>query len=229
VPDGATVAVAAPDLYQLVVDAASSEGRVDLVRRGNTDPDGTLVLGEFDRLEFRGEAYEPSASFAGFAGEASYQYSLVDVNDSEVDGEVTDYANLTDSERAIADAMLDNGSYSVGHHEERPSAAETFEAQSYLRVEDTTYRVQKAVGDYAAHHMLRLAPADTGGDARVVTVVDDEPEEVWTDELRAAVEAGGTCLSRVPNTEALLDYLDGVDYVVTVNAVAEVTPSRTVE
>lgn len=229
VPDGATVAVAAPDLYQLVVDAADSGGRVDLVRPGDTDSEETLALGQFDHLAFRGETYEASATFAGFAEEASYQYSLVEANDSEADGDVTDYDDLNDSEQAFADEMLENGSYDVGHHEERPAAAEAFEAQRYLQVENTTYRVREVVGDHAGHHMLTLDPADTAEDAQVVTVADREPEEGWTDELRAAVAMEGTGLAGISDPEALLEFLDGVGYVVTVDAVAEVTPARVVE
>ncbi|WP_232703410.1 hypothetical protein [Halobacterium wangiae] len=229
VPDGATVAVAAPDLSQLVVDAAESDGRVDLTRPGDTDPEETLVLGQFDYVEFRDETYDATASFADFAEEASYQYSLVEATDSEADGDVLDYTDLTESERAVADEMLDNGSFAVGHHEERPAAVETFEGHSYLRADGTTHRVRKVVGDYAAHHMLRLDPANPDGDARVVTVVDREPEKGWTDELRAAVAMGRTGLSGVSNPEALLDYLDDVGYVATVDAVAEVTPVRVVE
>ncbi|MFC3477796.1 hypothetical protein [Halobacterium litoreum] len=229
VPDGATVAVAEPDLHQLVADAASAEGRADLARTGDgPGSDATLALGTFDYVRFRGETYDPSTSFAGFAQEAGYQYDLVEANESEVEGEPLRYADLTESERDIADAML-NDSYSVGHHEEKPAAAETFEPQDHLRVENATYRVRVTVGDHAAHHMLTLDAVSVGEGARVVTVLDRAPESEWTDELRAAVETGNTGLDGVEDADALADYLDGADYVVTATGVAEMQVVRVVE
>jgi len=222
VPDGATVAVASPDLHQLVADAASADGRVDLTRTGDgPGRNATLALGAFDYVRFRGETYAASTSFAGSYTEASYQYEAVAANESEVEGEPLRYADLNESERDIADAML-NGSFSVGHHESKPPAAETFETQQYLRTENEMFRVRVTVGDYAAHHMLTLDAADPGDGAQVVTVADRVPASGWTDELRAAVQAGNTGLGGVSDPDALADYLDGVDYVVTATEVAEV-------
>lgn len=220
VPDGSTVAVAAPDLHQLVADAANADGRVDLARPGAADRDAALALGGFDYLRFRGETYAASSSFAGSYSEASYQYDLASVNESEVEGEPIRYADLNESERGIADAML-NGSYSVGHHEAKPPAADTFDARRYLRAGNSTYRVRVTVGDYAAHHMLTLDAADPGPDAQVVTVADRVPASGWVDELRAAVQAGGTGLGGVADPDAIVDYLDGAGYVVAAYGVAE--------
>ncbi|GAA0264447.1 hypothetical protein [Halobacterium noricense] len=174
VPDGSPVAVASPALHELVADAASADGRVDLLASREVEPE-TLALGQFEYLEFRGETYEPTATFTGFAGEATYDYSLVSANDNAGDGEVLDYESLNDSERAIADEMLENGSYDVGPHEERRDAARTFEPQSHLRVDGETYRIRVAVGDYGRHHMLRLDTADPDEDAQVVTVRTARP------------------------------------------------------
>ncbi|MFB6073103.1 MAG: hypothetical protein ABEJ88_09060 [Halobacterium sp.] len=230
VPDGATVAVAAPDLHQLVADAADAEGRVDLVRHDAVFRDATLALGRFDYVAFRGERYAASASFARFAEEAAYQYSLVEVAESEVDGDVLAYETLNESERAVADALLSSGEYDVGHHEAKPPGLAPFEQHQYFRKGDTTYRIRTVVGDVAAHHMLALEPADPGPDAQVVTVADRVPESGWADELRAVVQTGGRVgLAGVDDPGALENYFDGVGYVVAVPGAAEVSFVRTVD
>lgn len=228
VPDGATVGVAAPDLFRLVVDAASADGRVDFGRSVQAQTGSELALGQFDVLEFRGETYEASSSFADFAEEAGYQYSLVEVDDSEVDGDVVEYGSLSDSERAIADAMLENGSYEVGHHEQLPAAAATFEAQSYLRTENATYRIQQVVGDHAAHHMLDLDAASPSEGAQVVTVADRTPGEDWRSVFEVAFGTGTTAID-VADPSALVEYVEAVDYLVTVDTVAEIAVVDTVQ
>jgi hypothetical protein len=221
VPDRATVGVAAPDLLQLVADAASSEGRVDFERPVQAQTGSDLALGQFDSVAFRGETYEASASFAEFAEEAGYQYSLEAVDDGEVDGDSIEYASLNESEQAIADAMLENGSYDVGHHEQRPAAAETFEAQAYLRTETATYRIQQVVGDHAAHHMLTLDAASPSEGAQVVTVADRTPDPEWRAVFEVAFGSGTTAID-VADPGSLVEYVTGVDYLVTVDTVAEI-------
>lgn len=228
VPDGASVGVAAPDLLQLVVDAASAEERVDFGRSVQAQTGRHLALGEFAFLEFRDETYEASASYADFSQEASYQYSLVEAADGEVDGDVTDYASLNDSEQVIADAMLENGSYSVGHHEQRPAAVEPFEGNDYLRTENATYRVRQVVGDHAAHHMLDLDTASPAEDAQVVTVADRTPEPEWRSVFEVAFGSGTTAVD-VADPDALVEYVEAVDYLVTVDTVAAVSVVDIVE
>lgn len=227
VSDGAVLGVASPDLHQLVVDAASADSRVDLTRTGDT-PDGTLALGAFEYLRFRTETYEATASFAGFAEEAAYSYELESVEADQVDGDVLRYADLNDSERAIADQLL-SGDYSVGHHEEKPESLAPFDEHGYLRAENETYRILQTVGDHAAHHMLTLEPADPGEDSQVVTVADRVPASGWVDELRTAVQLGDTGLGGVSDRDALEGYLDDVDYVVTAVGVAEMRMLRAVK
>jgi hypothetical protein len=220
VPAGATVGVAAPDLHQLVADAAGVEARVDFERSVQAQTGSELALGQFAFVEFRGETYEASSSFADFAEEAGYQYSLASVDDGEVDGDVVAYASLNDSERALADAMLENGSYEVGHHEQRPAAAKPFEAHEYLRTENATARIQQVVGDHAAHHMLDLDAANPPDDAQVVTVADRTPGADWRSVFEVAFGPGTTAID-VADPSALVEYVEAVDVLVTVDTVAE--------
>lgn len=220
VESGSTVVVATSELHALVSNAATADGRVDL--QGNWDVDGSdpLALGQFEFLEFRGEAYQPNGSYTGFAGEAGYEYSLHGVNESEVDGDVLEYASLNESERAAVDEMLANGSYNVGHHEEKPDAlgVGSIERHQYLRADNETYKIQTVVGDYAAHYMLRLDAANPGGDAQVVTVANREPPQAAHDVVQATRLAGDAPL----DDEDLVSFFESVDYVVTLTAVVEV-------
>lgn len=218
VPSGATAAVASSDLYALVEEAASADGRVDLVTDGSASSDDLLALGAFDYLRFRDETYRPAASYARFAGEASYQYSATPVAESEVEGEAVSYADLSEAEREIGATLLAGETYDVGHHEERPDAATVFDAHDYLRTENATYRIRVLVGDAAAHHMLRLDPADPGADAQVVTVADDPVPSAVRGTVTEAVADGSAAVS---NPDELGAFLDGVGFVVTRHAVAD--------
>lgn len=219
VPSGSTVAVTTLALRALVADAATTDGRVDL--DGNWDASGNepLALGQFDYLRFDGETYDPTATHAGFAQEASFTYMLAAVNESEVDGDVLQYAALNESERAIVDEMVTNGSYGVGHHEEKPDAIAPVEQHQYLRAENETYRIQKIVGDSAAHHMLRLDPANPGDGEQVVTVVDRPAPSSFRETVMTAIANGSAA---VPDWKGGAAYLDGVDYILTTTAVASV-------
>lgn len=238
VPDGETVAVTAPYLHQLVEDAASADERVDLdaASSGPADRDETLALGQFEFLQFRGGNYEASTSFAGFAEEASYEYSLEPV-DGEVDGDVLEYgdADLNENERVVVEELLDSGSVFVGHHEGHPAGIEPVRRHQYVRANGETRRILVTIGDYASHHMLTLDDASPGKDAQVVTVADRVPEFAWVDALRTAARGGDVDLRDVENADGLVEYVDdrerenAVDYVVTVDAVAEVGVVREVE
>lgn len=219
VPDGATVGVSEPDLHRLVVDAAQTDGRVDL-DRGGSGPgrNATLALGAFEYVAFEGETYAPSASFAEFAAETAYRYELVSVDDADAPergDDVLQYGDLSEGERTFADQLLASGTHTVGPHEQRPPGAEPFQSQSYLRTDDATYRIRVSVGDHAAHHMLSLDPADPGNDAQVVTVTDRVPEPAWSGVFAALLGAGSVSIEDVAGADALVDYLDGVDYVTT--------------
>lgn len=231
VPDGATVGVASPDLHELVADAASADGRVDLHTSGLADGDEPLALGEFEYVEFDGETYEPTASFAGFAEEASYQYEALTADESEVDedDEVVAYADLSADERAVADDLLDGGTYFVGYHEEKPAAVEPFDRANYLRADGDLYRIRVTVGDHAGHHMLRLDPAAPGDDAQVVTVPDDLPVADWSSVLKEGRGPGSVGVEDVPSDEALVEYLRRVDYVVATTRVLDVSVTETVQ
>ncbi|WP_232686942.1 hypothetical protein [Halobacterium zhouii] len=207
VPDGSVVVPATLELHALVADAAAAEGRVDLQENWGVSGDEPLALGQFAYLRFRGETYEPNATYTHFAQEASYTYTAEQIPESEVGGDVLQYADLNESERAIVDEMLVNGSYDVGFHEALPAAARTFQLQSYLRVQNETYRVQAVVGDAAAHYTLDMDAASPGDDAQVVTVADRAPGASFGDTFTAAVEDGSTAVAS-PNE--LAAYLDGV-------------------
>lgn len=218
VESGSTIAVTTSELHALVSNAATADGRVDL--QGNWDVSGEepLVLGQFEYLQFQGETYEATGSYAGFAGEAGYEYSLEAANESEVDGDVLQYANLNESGRAIVDEILANGSYHVGHHEEKPDAVDPIEQHQYLRAENETYAIRSLVGDYAAHYMLRLNAATSGEGSQVVTVADRSPPQAAHDVVQAARLAGDAPL----DDEELLSFFERVDYVVTLTAVVAV-------
>jgi hypothetical protein len=230
VADGATVGVASPALHELVADAAERDGRVDLQTAGSADGDETLALGGFDYVEFGDQTYEPTASFARFSEETSYRYEVVAVDDSEVDedGEVLAYADLTDEQQTLADEILDGG-YGVGHHEEKPAAVEVFDTVDYLRADGDVYRIRVTHGDYAAHHMLTLDPADPSEDAQVVTVLDEPPAADWSDVLQEGLGPGSVGIEDLPSAEALVAYLRRVDYVVTATTVADATVNETVQ
>lgn len=219
VASGATIAVSTSELYTLVANAASADGRVDLQGDGEASGERELALGQFEYLQFRGETYEPTASYAGFAGEAGYEYSLHGVNESEVDDDVLEYASLNETERAVVDEILTNGSYYVGHHEEKPDTVDPIEQHQYLRAENETYRIRTLVGDYGPHYMLRLATAEPSESAQVVTVADREPPQAAHDVVQATRLAGDASLG---DDENLLSFFGSIDYVVTLTAVVEV-------
>ncbi|SEW14371.1 hypothetical protein [Halobacterium jilantaiense] len=231
VADSATVGVASPDLHELVADAAERDGRVDLRSDGSADRDETLALGAFEYLRFDGSTYEPTASFAGFAEEASYRYEAVAVNDSEVDdgGDVAAYGDLTAAQQRVADELLGTGSYTVGHHEEKPEAVRVFDRTAFLRADGETYRVQAAIGDHGPHYMLTLDPADPSEGDQVVTVPGDPPEADWTDVLVAGLDTGGGGVEKSSNDEAFGEYLGRVDYVATATRVLDVSVTETVQ
>ncbi len=210
--------MASGDLHALVEEAASADGRVDLVTDGSANSDEPLALGAFDSLRFRGETYRPVASFARFAGEASYQYSATPVAESEVEGEAVSYADLSEAEREVGATLLGGETYYVGYHEEKPDAATVFGEHRSLRAENETYRIRVVVGDAAAHHMLRLDPANPGADAQVVTVADDPVPSAVRGTVTEAVADGSAAVS---NPDELGAFLDGVGFVVTRHAVAD--------
>lgn len=228
VPHQEPVVVASQSLYDLAVEAAASEQRVDAPMDIDLDREQRLALGDFRYLQFRGETYEPAASFAAAYSEASYQYEGVPVNESEVEADdtVVEYSALNGSERAIADAML-NDSYSVGLHEPRPPAAESFEPQSYLRAGNETYRVRVVVGDAAAHHMLTMTAAGAGPQVAVPVLADRAPEPAVAAVLRRAVAEGPVALG--DDEAAVRDYLGDAEYVVTAGGVFAVQVVEPVE
>lgn len=233
VPDGATVGVTTPELFGLVMDAADADGRVDLQSGGGADRDETLALGEFEYLRFRGETYKPTASFAGFAEEATYKYELEAVDDGEVgeDASVTSYDSLNETEQAAVDRLL-NGSVNIGHHEDRTADEGVREVTGYeyVRVDGQTYRPLTTVGDYGPHHMLTLDAADPGEDAQVVTIADDVPDAGWRGVVESVVSADRTVrLDSASNVDELTAYVESVDYVASVAAVADVSVVRQVE
>jgi hypothetical protein len=228
VPHQEPVVVASQLLYDLVVEAATSEKRVDAPMDIDLDREQRLALGEFRYVQFRGETYEPAASFAAAYSEASYRYEGVPVNESEVeaDDEVVEYSALNGSERAIADAML-NDSYSVGLHKSRPPAAESFEPQSYLRAGNETYRVRVVVGDAAAHHMLTMTASGAGPQVAVPVLADRAPEPAVAEVLQRAVAEGPVALG--DDEAAVRDYLGDAEYVVTAGGVFAVQVVEPVE
>jgi hypothetical protein len=228
VPHQEPVVVASQLLYDLAVEAAASEQRVDAPMDIDLDREQRLALGDFRYVQFQGETYEPAASFAAAYSEASYQYEGVPVNQSEVEADATvvEYSALNGSERAIADAML-NDSYSVGLHESRPAAAESFEPQSYLRAGNETYRVRVVVGDAAAHHMLTLTASGAGPQVAVPVLADRAPEPAVAEVLQRAVAEGPVALG--DDEAAVRDYLGDAEYVVTAGGVFAVQVVEPVE
>ncbi|MFC4405279.1 hypothetical protein [Haloarchaeobius iranensis] len=110
VPDDATAVLGNERVRTLVSDAVATDGRVDyLPEDGPVDEDARLVFGAFDRIRFRGETYDPTSSYAGFAEEATYVVEAVAATESETTGEVLVYGNLTDGERDIADELVVEG------------------------------------------------------------------------------------------------------------------------
>ncbi|WP_256295891.1 hypothetical protein [Haloarchaeobius salinus] len=202
VPDDATAVLANERVRTLVSDAAATDGRVDyLPEDGPVEEDDRLVFDAFDRIRFRGETYNPTSSYAGFAQEATYVVEATETTEREASGEVLDSANLTDAEREIADRLLAAGSYTAGGHEEVPDAFHTFETADYLRTDDTVYRLQGLVGDNIGHHMLTLRDADAGPDVTVVTVADRVVPSDLREQVQAAVSTG--------NAEPSDDELEG--------------------
>ncbi|WP_336035622.1 hypothetical protein [Halobacterium yunchengense] len=222
VPDGARLGVATPELHELIADAASADERVDLEPSGNADPDVTLALGQFECVEFRGETYEPTASFA--RAESTEEFSLEPVDDGDVDegDEVVTYESLSDTEQAVAD-RLRNESITVGPHEQgRPDGVSGVVAPEYLRVGNDTYQPRIVIGDHPPHHALRLDSAEPPADAQVVVLADRRPELAWKDTLTSALPDGSAELPDTTSGESLRTYVADVDYLAGVAAVAEV-------
>ncbi|MDH5018645.1 hypothetical protein [Halobacterium rubrum] len=231
IPDGATVGVTSPPLHELVANAAEADGRVDLQTTGSADGDESLTLGGFDYVEFEDQTYESTASFAGFGEESTAKFSLLAVDGDEVgaDADVTTYESLSDREQAVADEMLADGSLSVGRHERRPEEVGAIVGSEFFRADGQTYRIQITVGDPPAHHMLELDTANPGDDAQVVTVLDERPAADWSDVLQEGLGPGSVGVEDLPSSAALVDYLDGIDYVVTATTVADATVNETVQ
>ncbi|WP_435348406.1 hypothetical protein [Haloarchaeobius sp. HRN-SO-5] len=223
VPPGSTVVVASEALLNLLHEASVADDHVDLDWNGPIDHDGPLPFGGFEYVQFGDGTYDPSARRVPFAGEASYQYRPERVPESEVDEAdgVVYVTDLTDTERDIAEQLVSGQSYAVGMHEEKPSAAYTFERNRYVRSADETYEITVLVGDSAAHHVLRLDPADPPSDAQVVTVTDDHLARHLQGSVSTAIEDGSVGLTPSVADE-FASALAGVDYVVTVGAVANV-------
>ena len=230
VPDGSTVGLATTALHELVATAATADGRVDLRGHENADREETLALGAFEYVRFDGETYESTASFAGFGEESTAEFSLLAVDDDEVDdADVTTYESLSDREQAVADDLLANGSLSVGRHERRPEGVGAVVGSEYFRADGQTYRTQVTVGDPPAHHMLTLDAADPDEDAQVVTVPDREPQVGWGELLSDALEPGTVGVEDRTNGESLVEYLQRVDYVATATSVLDVSVTETVQ
>lgn len=225
VPDGVTAVLATERLQTLVQDAASAAGRVDyLPEDGPADEDDPLVFDAFDRIRFRGETYDPTSSYAGFAQEPSYVYWAEPLEDGPQEGgALVDYAELSDAEREIADQLIAGEQYTVDGHEEKPDAALVFERNEYLGTEDAVYRVTVAHGDNAAHHMLALRSAEAGQNSTVVTVRD----RALLRELREPVEtAASTGSAELSDDEVarFRNVLGEARFVCTARAVVEFVP-----
>lgn len=224
VPDEATAVPATERVRTLVSDAAATDGRVDYLPEGGpADEDDPLVFDAFDRLRFRGETYDPASSYAGFAQEATFTLEASESAESRVgsDDEVVDYGGLNDSERAIADRLLGDGSYSTGGHEEVPDAFFTFRSAGFLRTDDAVYRLRTIVGDNMGHHMLTLRPADAGPDSTVVTVADRVVPADLRGPVRAAVDGGSAELSAA-EADRFRSSLGEARFVCTAHALVEV-------
>ncbi|WP_424017290.1 hypothetical protein ACOZ4N_15615 [Halorientalis pallida] len=221
VETGSTVAVLTPALLELVREATATDGRVDFHAERPADPqDGRLVLGSFSALQFDGETYAASATAAGFASEASYRYTVDAVEASADDGDTVRYGSLNDAERAVADAMLDDG-YSVGFHEEKTAATDPFDEHQFLRTDSGSYRIRVVVGDSAPHHMLTLTPTAPDAGTQVVTVADRPVPERVRDVVRQAVGEGAVDLTD-GKRRTLASFFEGIGYVATATSVAEI-------
>lgn len=231
VPDASTVGLATTDLHELVVEAAESDGRVDFQTTGAADGDETLAVGEFEYVRFDGETYEATESFARFGEESTAEFTLLAVDDEAVgdDADVTTYESLSKREQAVADDLLANGSISVGRHERRPEGVGAVVGSEFFRADDQTYRTQITVGDPPAHHMLTLDLADPGDDAQIVTVPDQEPQVGWGELLSDALDPGTVGVEDRTNGDALVEYLQAVDYVATATSVLDVDATQTVQ
>lgn len=221
-PDGATVGVAAPELHELVAKAASGDKRVDLEQSGNADSDVTLALGQFEYVEFRGEPYEPTASFARSESTQEFSLELVDGSEVDDDDEVVAYESLSDTEQATAD-RLRNESITVGPHEQgTPDGIGGVVAPDYLRVGNDTYQPHIVIGDLPPHHTLRMDAADPPSDAQVVVLADRRPALAWKDTLTSALPDGSAEIDDTTSGQELRAYLEDIDYLGGVAAVADV-------
>ncbi|WP_440988264.1 hypothetical protein [Haloarchaeobius baliensis] len=224
VPDDATAVLANEDVRTLVSDAAATDGRVDyLPEDGPVDEDDRLVFGAFDRVQFRGETYDPTSSYAGFAQEAEYVVEATGTTESEASGEVVVYGELTDAERGIADTLLAEGSSTAGGHEEVPEAFFTFRSADYLRTDDAVYSLSTLVGDNVGHHMLTLRPADVGQNSTLVTVEDRVVPAARREPVRTAVDEGSVALS-ADELGRFRDALGEARFICTAHAVVEFVP-----
>lgn len=218
VPTSLTLVPLSPRLLDLVSRAAASDKRVDLTPTGGSYDDDPLVLGSFDAFEFRGETYEPTTDFASFAQEATYRYRLKPVNESDVDGDITSYTHLPRDEQRVADQILENGSFDVGHHENHPAAAWRLREYDALRVENETYRILVEVGDRAIHHTLRLDPTTPNDATAGVTIAAETvPAQIRDTVERAVSEGSATVLER----GAMRSFVGAGEYVMTTHAVAK--------
>lgn len=220
VSHGLTLVPISPRLLDLVSRAATSDRRVDLTPTGGSYDDDPLVLGSFDALEFRGETYEPATDFAYFAQEATYRYRLEPVDESEFDGTITSYTDLPRDEQRVADQILEEGSFDVGHHEDHPDAAWRLREYDALRVENETYQILVEVGDMATHHMLRLDPTTPDDTDRVVEIAAETvPAQIRDTVERAVSDGSATVLER----GAMRSFVGNGEYVVTTHAVARLS------
>lgn len=217
VSHGLTLVPLSPRLLDLVSRAATSDKRVDLTPSGGSYDDDPLVIGAFDAIEFQGETYEPATDFAYFAQEATYRYRLEPVNESEVDETITSYRDLPRDEQRVADQILEEGSFDVGHHEDHPDAAWRFREYDALRVDNETYQILVEVGDMATHHMLRLDPTTPDDADRVVEIaVETVPAQIRETVERAVSDGSAAVLER----DAMRSFVGDGEYVLTTHAVA---------
>lgn len=220
VSHGLTLVPLSPRLLDLVSRAATSDKRVDLTPSGGSYDDDPLVLGSFDAIEFRGETYEPATEFAYFAQEATYRYRLEQVNESEVDDNVTRYTDLPRDEQRVADQILEAGSFDVGHHEDHLDAAWRFREYDALRVENETYQILVEVGDMGTHHMLRLDPTTPDDADRVVGIAADTVPAQLRETVKRAVSDGS---ARVLERNSMRSFVGAGEYVLTMHAVARLS------
>ncbi|MFD1646747.1 hypothetical protein [Haloarchaeobius litoreus] len=225
VPDDATAVLANERVRTLVSDAVTTDGRVDyLPEDGPVDEDDRLVFDAFDRIRFRGETYDPTSSYAGFAQEPSYAYWAEPLEDGiQEGGALVDYAELSDAEREIADRLIAGEQYTVDGHEEKPDAALVFERNEYLGTEDTVYRITVAHGDNVGHHMLSLRAADVGQNSTLVRLQDRALPADLRDPVGTAVETGSAELTD-DEAETFREVLGEARFVCTAHAAVEFVP-----